>query len=259
MHSDIGILKKSGLDHDVVIVNQTDVKNEKRKELPRNCLWIDTPERGLSKSRNMAITNATADICVLSDDDEYFYPGIQEKIAREYAKHPEADLLIFKVKNRHSKNGGRYHKLKLYELLRVSSHEISFRRKSILDKHIMFDENMGSGTGNGSGEENKFLLECHKKRLKIYYVPLEISSVAPQGLSESQWFYGFTPEFFFQRGYSTRYMLGLPLSILYAFYYVYSHKKEYGKDITEKDALKYTLMGIRNDKINKNVRKHSEK
>lgn len=259
MHSDTNIINKTGLNHDVVVINQTDVKEEVREKLSNNCLFISTPERGLSKSRNMAIANANAEICVLSDDDETFYPETQKEIERAYYKHPEADLLIFKVKNRNSKNSGEYHKLKFYELFRVSSHEISFRRQSVTSKKIKFDENMGSGTGNGGGEENKFLLECYKKHLNIYYYPLEISSVVPRGLSDSQWFHGFTPEYFFQRGYSTRYMLGLPLSVFYAIYYAYSHKNEFCNEITPQEALKYMLIGIKNDKINKNVRKRREK
>lgn len=249
MYSNENIIKRSGLEHDVVVVNQTNIKHEERRELANNCLMINTPQRGLSKSRNMAIKSSNADICVLSDDDETFNTGIQEKIEKEYINHPKADVLIFNVKNRESKNGGGYHKLKFHELLRVSSQEISFRRNSIVKNSIFFDEYMGSGTGNGAGEENKFLIECFKKGLKIYYSPLEISSVIPRELSDSKWFHGFTPEFFFQRGYSTRYILGLPASVLYAIYYVLSHGKMFKNQISKKNALKYTFKGIRNNKI----------
>ena len=136
----------------------------------------------------------------------------------------------------------------MIELFHVSSVRITFKRKSILHKGILFDINMGSGTGNGGGEEIDFLLRCYKAGLKIYYMPLEIATMKESG---SQWFWGFNDDFFYQRGTSTRHMLGLPLSVLYAFYYVFTHKKMYIKDISMKRALEMTLKGIIDNKIGK--------
>lgn len=46
-------------------------------------------------------------------------------------------------------------------------------------------------------------------------------------------------------------MLGLPLSVLYAFYYAYSHKHEYEKTISLWRALHKMLNGIIDNKIKK--------
>lgn len=138
----------------------------------------------------------------------------------------------------------------MIELFHVISGHITFKRESILRKGIMFDVNMGSGTGNGGGEEVDFLLRCYKKGLRILYYPLTIASLRE---SESKWFSGYDEQFFYQRGTSTRHMLGLPLSILYAFYYAYSHKHEYEKSISTWKALYQMFNGIIENRIKSNL------
>lgn len=250
VNNNTAIIKKSNLSHNVVVINQTDVINENVTEYSNNCFFVNSSTRGLSRSRNIAIEKSKADICVVSDDDEIFVDNAQYNIAKIYKQHSKADIIIFNVKNdnRNSKLKNKFHRLNYFELLRVNSWQITFRREKIVKNNLSFDEFMGSGTGNGAGEENKFLIDAYKKGLKIYYYPYQIAYVA-EGKSQSQWFKGFNKEFFFQRGYSTRYMLGFPLSILYAIYYAYSHENMYKDQITRRGALKYTFAGIRNNKI----------
>ena len=100
---------------------------------------------------------------------------------------------------------------------------------------------MGAGTGNGGGEEVKFLRDCIKSGLKAYYVPKSIGTVAQ---TESTWFKGFDRDFFYKRGITNRYMLGLPLSILYAAYYTFVKKDLYKDYVTPWQSFKYTLDGI---------------
>ena len=45
---------------------------------------IYTTERGLSKSRNLAIANAKTDICLICDDDEIFVDNYEEIILNAY-------------------------------------------------------------------------------------------------------------------------------------------------------------------------------
>ena len=135
--------------------------------------------------------------------------------------------------------------------MKVSSWQISFRKKSLTEKKIAFDELLGAGTGNGAEEELRFLLDCEKAGLKIYYVPIEIASV---GQEESTWFTGYTEQFFYNRGATTRYILGSVLSFLYAVYYVLRKKNLYNKDITTARALRATLRGIKENKITKQVK-----
>ena len=115
----------------------------------------------------------------------------------------------------------------------------------------IIDELLGAGTGNGAEEELKFLTDCERAGLKIYYAPVEIASVAQ---AQSTWFGGFTETFFENRGATTRYILGFPLAVLYAVYYVLTKRMLYKKDISPAGALKATFRGIMKNKITKQKR-----
>jgi len=246
MNQTIDIVKESNLSHDVLVINQCNISTEHRREYPNNILFIDSPSHGLSRSRNLAIQNSNAEICIISDDDEIFIDNIQEQVSNAYLSHDTADIIIFKIKGRTEKLRGKPHFLSMLELFHVCSVQITFRRQSICRKKIFFDINMGSGTGNGGGEEVDFLLRCYKAGLKIYYIPLEIAELKD---SKSQWFSGYDEQFFYQRGTSTRHMLGGPLSILYAFYWLYSHRNLYRESISGRKALRAMIKGIYDDKI----------
>lgn len=64
---------------------------------------IYSNERGLSRSRNLAIMNADCDISVISDDDEIFIDGFEKTIVEAYNKLPDADIIIFKIHNLNKK------------------------------------------------------------------------------------------------------------------------------------------------------------
>jgi len=241
MHAtDFSIVEQSNLEKiNTVIINQCDAEKEELVK-DKNSKMLFTSTRGLSVSRNLAIQYADADVCLLCDDDEVFEDGLYEKVTKAYEAHPDADVIIFKMTNYPTKLGDTARKLGKFELLRVSSWQISFRLSSVKGK-IFFDTNLGAGTKNGAGEENKFLLDCKKQGLSIYYVPVAIASVAQ---NVSTWFSGYDKRFFFNRGKTTRYMLGLALSLFYAAHFLVFKHKLYKKDCSFWSALKYLVKGI---------------
>ena len=82
--------------------------------------------------------------------------------------------------------------------MKVTSFEIAFKRESIKEKGIYFDENFGTGSSKYKmGEENIFLYDCLKKGLEITYIPEYILEVVDE---ESTWFEGFTDKYFFDKG-----------------------------------------------------------
>lgn len=214
-----------------------------------------TTQRGLTRSRNMAIRNATADICLICDDDEQFVDGYEQAILSAYSRLPQADVIIFKMTNRPASFDNRIQRLRFPKTMKVSSWQISFRRERLLQSGIFFDEHLGAGTGNGGEEELKFLLDCQKAELKIYYVPVEIASVAQ---TESTWFHGFDERFFENRGATTRYILGPVLAGAYGVYYAVRKRGMYRQDISPQNALKATFRGIRENKILKQIQRELE-
>lgn len=185
---------------------------------------------------------------MLCDDDEVFVPDYETQILRAYEDLPQADIIIFKMVNRPASFPDRVMRLQFPKTMKVSSWQISFRRESLLAADVWFDELLGAGTGNGAEEELKFLLDCERAGLQIYYVPVQIASVAQ---SVSTWFSGFDEAFFENRGATTRYILGTGLASVYAIYYVLCKRNLYSQNISPKNALLATFRGIRENKIGK--------
>ena len=250
MHqTDDKLVRASAFTGDVVVINQCDRNGyDEYKTENGVARMFSTTQRGLTKSRNMAIENAVADVCLVCDDDEVFVKDYEKRILKAYKNLPDADIIIFKMVNRKPSFEDRIMRLKFPQTMKVSSWQISFRRESILKSGVRFDELMGAGSGNGAEEALKFLLDSEKAGLKIYYVPYEIATVAQ---NESTWFKGFTEEFFENRGATTRYVLGVPLALLYAVTYVVRKKDIYKDDITSVHAFMATLKGIAKNKIGK--------
>lgn len=250
MHqTDDSLVRKSRLTGDAVIINQCDhddyceyaTENGKAR-------MVFTRQRGLTKSRNMAVERSMADVCLLCDDDEEFVSDYEQKILRAYEMLPQADVIIFKMVNQNSSYPDKVMRLHFPKTGKVSSWQISFRRSRLLENGVRFDELLGAGTGNGAEEELKFLLDCERAGLKIYYVPSEIASVAQE---TSTWFGGFTEPFFENRGATTRYIMGAPLAMLYGVSYVLRKRSKYHRNLTMIQAFRAIMRGIRENKIGK--------
>jgi len=93
---------------------------------------------------------------------------------------------------------------------------------------------MGSGTGNGAGEENKFLMDCKRVGLKMMYQPSRIGKLLS---TDSQWFQGFNSNYFENLGWASRRVMGNVRSLLYVGYFIIAHYKIYKKEITPIVAL----------------------
>ena len=257
---DMKIAEQTGIQSDALIINQCpqleysddassdrntfDVQNSSRG----NIRMLSTNTRGLSKSRNLAIRHAVGDVCLICDDDEQLDSSYEKIILNAYEALPEADIICFRIANQPSRLKQKEQRLTKWTAMRIASWQITFRRESIINSGIRFDENMGAGTGNGGGEEVKFLRDCIGAGLKAYYVPNSIGTVAQ---TESTWFKGFDRDFFYKRGVTNRYMLGLPIAILYAIYYSYVKRNLYKPYVTTWQSFKYTLDGILANDISK--------
>lgn len=251
--SDMSLIRSSNIKCDTVIINQCDEQKTVCESIGKsNVKMICTTERGLSKSRNLAIKNSDADICILCDDDEVFEDGFEQNLVRAYKTIEDADIIAVKMKNMPAHFPDRVQKLGTLDLFHISSWQISFRRESLIKSGVLFDELLGAGTGNGAEEELKFLTDCKKAGLKIYYVPITVASAAQKS---STWFSGFNKAFFENRGASTRYILGLIPSSLYAVYYIITKRSIYKKDISPLCALKAIFSGIIGNRITKQKRK----
>lgn len=248
MHqTDTSIVGRSNVKTDAVVVNQCDHDKVEEIHEGQGTLFISTTERGLSRSRNKAIENAKTDICLIMDDDEVLADDYASTILGSYSAYPEADVIVFQVANAGKAYPSKPQRLGYLGALKVGSLQISFKRQSVRDAGILFDTEMGSGTGHGAGEENAFLYACLRKGLKVMYVPRLIATLDKD--SASQWFNGYDARYFLERGWATARYMGKPLATAYAFYYTIRKRSLYKRQLSMASALANTLKGIMRKEI----------
>lgn len=178
--NDFSLVERMNIKSNALIINQCDQNKyiEVEKE-NGNIRMISTTDRGLSKSRNLALDNSKADICIVADDDliyEYNYLNI---VRQAYKDYPAADIIAFSVpstnQNRPTselKEG----KVDFLHSMKLASFQITFKRQTFIENNIRFNELFGAGAKYTCGEENILLTEALKKDLKIFYVEKNCNS-----------------------------------------------------------------------------------
>ena len=227
-----------------LVINQTNTMQIKDIDYGDKRLYSFN-EKGLSKSRNRALDNAIGDICVLADDDLEYEENYEKTINDGYIKYPDADIIAFYVDNYDSnkkrpkrKEG----KINFLKSLQIQSVQVTFKRKSIKDKKIRFNENFGAGTKFYMGEENIFLAECLKKGLKIYYVPKTIATLKD---NNSSWFKGFDENYFNVRGAVFYAMSKTWYKLLIIQFAIRKRKRFIDNKISTLKAIEYMLNGVK--------------
>ncbi|NMA64802.1 MAG: glycosyltransferase family 2 protein [Clostridiaceae bacterium] len=238
-----GLLEKMKITSNAVIVNQGFCKSLENLTFENNLItWINSPKRGLSMSRNMAIQNATANICLLADDDEVFVDHYERIILEQFENNPDYDIIAFqaegieeKFKNYHPKTRDIGY---LYSM-KISSVEIAFRLKRIKEKGIKFNELFGAGAKYFAGEENIFLFECLRKGLKIKYVPVKIADLH---IGDSSWFKGYNKEYFIAKG-AIFTAMSKAFSILFILQFAIRKRELFRDELSITEAVKFMFKG----------------
>ncbi len=163
--------------------------------------WFCFPETGIGKSRNNALLRASKEICLFADDDVIYCDNYSDVIEKEFAKHTDADLIIFNVISMNPKRQGyqirRHQRIHFYNCLRYGTFRIAIRREAIQKERLFFSLLFGGGSHYGSGEDSLFLMDCIKRGLHIYASPEVIGTVSH---THSTWFSGYTDKYFFDKG-----------------------------------------------------------
>ncbi len=157
----------------ILIINQTRIGKELYSEF-ENIRIINSYEKGLSLSRNLAIQNSTGDICLIADDDIEYLPNFESTVKNAFDKFNKASVIRFRIDTFTGETYKTYPKksIRLFKTRNIknsSSIEIAFNRKSIVTNAIMFDTLFGLGSYFQSGEEYLFLKDVLKKKLDIYF------------------------------------------------------------------------------------------
>lgn len=239
---DYSLLDKMHIASDAVVVNQCDTNS---KEVfayhGYRVVWINTMERGLSRSRNMAIRNATADICMLADDDMEYRSNYVDIVCSAF-REKDADIIGFQVigiEKEFKKYVGEERKISYLDSMKMASVELAFQRTSLVEKSIWFDELIGAGTEFLMGEENALLFQCLRKKLNIYYVP---QIIADLHIGKSTWFNGRNEHYFIGKGASFAAM-NTPFSNLLILQFAIRKRALYQDDASLWEAICQMMKG----------------
>lgn len=239
------IAEKSNIHSDCIIINQCDkigcCSEKKEYGIVR---MIYTTERGLSKSRNMALANSKADICVLCDDDVIYVNNYDVIIKNAFKEIPDADLIVFNINsiNTDVREQETYFKkirrIPWYKM--YSSVHIAFKRNSIVNNNLKFDERFGAGSGIYSmAEDSLFFAKVHQCGLKAYVYPAVIADLYTD---KSSWFLGYNQKYFFDVGAFLQ--AAFPkLKYILSFYYPVRLRKQ--TKLRTLDCLRWIWKGIK--------------
>jgi len=150
----------------ILIVNQTTSDKNLISNL-ENVRVLNSYEKGLSKSRNLALQNASCEIVLVSDDDVIYEQDFYNVILNAFNKSPKSDLITFKAKNFDGQPYRDYanvdYQYNLKSIRGVISWEIAFNVKHINRLGISFDERFGLGSQFSTAEEYIFAREVVDK------------------------------------------------------------------------------------------------
>lgn len=192
-------------DFAILIVNQTQENNLLVSEFP-SVRVINSFEKGLSRSRNLALKNATGKIVLIADDDVIYKKDFDSIILQAHNQYINQTVISFCIEK---PNGQLYKKylpnvklnLSLLELFNILSIEISIN-KSIFDKTgVNFDENFGLGGKFEMGEEAIFLSDLKNQNQQIAFVPSVIATHSEISSNEK---FNFEQRYYIQGAFLSR-------------------------------------------------------
>ncbi|MBJ7879253.1 glycosyltransferase family 2 protein [Gelidibacter salicanalis] len=159
-------------DFKILIVNQTTPDKLLISEF-EYIKVINSFEFGVAKSRNLAITNATADVCLMADDDIIYQPHLKTMIAEAYLKYPNAAMISFEAIDEEGLMYTNYfpagHHTKK-SLKKIYTWVISFRRVLFLKNTVFYNLHFGFGAAFNGEEEYVFLRNAFDQGLKMIHV-----------------------------------------------------------------------------------------
>lgn len=224
---DMDIVEKCNIHSNCIIINQCDKEEIISEERAYGIIrMISTKERGLSRSRNMALNNSSSDICVLCDDDIVYVDGYETTIEKAFKELPDADIIVFNV---HSMNTDVRPQEPLFsKIKRVPKHKmyssvhIAFKRTAINRANLRFDIRFGAGSGIYSmAEDSIFFSAAHKAGLRAYTYPAVIADLYSE---KSSWFQGYNDKYFYDVGAFLQAAFPF-MKYIYCLYYPIRHRR----------------------------------
>ncbi len=203
MHqTDFSKIQSMNIHSNVVFANQADETSLKEIEFEGHyAKMVTTETRGVGKNRNVALLNASADICLLADDDVVYVNDVEKKVLGEFEKHPDADVIVFNLetddKKRKQRTYSKTKKCSKFCRMPWGAYRIAFRLSSWKKANVWFTTLFGGGCIFPSGEDSMWLNHMKEKNM-CFYVSKEV--IGNVSFAKSTWFTGYDEKFFYGKG-----------------------------------------------------------
>lgn len=200
--SDFSKIKGMNIHSDVIFANQSNnfIYNEYSFE-NHLAKMVTTNTKGVGINRNIALSYADADICLLADDDIVYFDNLENIVLKEFNDNPLADIIIFHLnsnsKERNLKKYKKTRRRKIFEPRPWGAVRIAFRLSSIKKANLWFTTLFGGGCIFPSGEDSMWIDAAFKSNLKVYVSDKSIGNV---NMNESTWFTGYDNKYFYAKG-----------------------------------------------------------
>lgn len=160
----------------ILVINQTDAERQLHTD-QGNVRVINTEERGLPQSRNMAIRNAIGDVCLVADDDVLYVPDLESIILNGYTTYPDAAVITFQLQNVKGELFRKYPNVKRHtnaSYKTVNGVVISFKKDILLEKEVLYNLFFGLGAVFSGANEYVFMRDVLRANLPAYFIPKTI-------------------------------------------------------------------------------------
>ena len=166
------------LNYNILIINQTS-PDHLLESNHDNIRVINAFDKGLTKSRNLAIKNSKGTICLIADDDIKYVKGFKEIVLNAFKKYNDAGIITFQMVDDRGKLFRAYQDIVKHDKKTISTANsvvIAFGKEKVLNKNVWFDPNFGLGSAFETANEYVFLRNALSAGLKLYFEPQIILS-----------------------------------------------------------------------------------
>lgn len=198
---DHSLIEKMNIQSDVIVGNQCDINTVEHFDYHGyKAVYLNFAERGVGLNRNNALMRADGDIVLFADDDMVYADGYDKLLINAFESNPNADVICFNLKEENSnrKQIQAKHRVRWWNYLTYGTARFAVKLSSVKSNGIYFNQCFGGGTEHCHGEDNLFLTECLKKKLKIYAIPDYIAELTNERVST--WNQGYGEKYLIDQG-----------------------------------------------------------
>jgi glycosyltransferase involved in cell wall biosynthesis len=172
----------------IVIVQAPEVYDQ--ASIDKSDQVVVLKSRGVAKSRNAALKNASGEFLLFGDDDVTFKESGIEAMMQYFESHPDCSIIMAQAVDETGQLRKSYprkkHNLTRFNSAKAATYEMMVRVDAIRRSGVKFDEGFGAGVSNYLGDEYIFITDALKKGLKGVFLPVVVA-MHPTDSSGSAW------------------------------------------------------------------------